>query len=175
MGDQPGQGVERDHQGLIFPMELLALVPLAWMIRSDYRERVVRLYPLLFFGILTVAGCCWMYGGWECLVRVASGVCLLLFLMVGVGLYLSVRYGKKTNFKEYLGVGDVLFLFCLTPAFEMREFTLFLIVAFVLTLLWWGFRSFGKEMIRGIPLVSTVGVCYVCYVLYRLIYRLVEL
>lgn len=37
-------------------MELLAFVPLAFMIRSDYKERVIRIYPLLFFGILTVTG-----------------------------------------------------------------------------------------------------------------------
>ena len=45
-------------------MELLAFVPLAFMIRSDYKERVIRIYPLLFFGILTVTGSVWRWG-WE--------------------------------------------------------------------------------------------------------------
>ncbi len=157
-------------------MELVAFVPLAWMIRSDYRERVVRLYPLLFFGIFTVAGSCWIYGWRECLLQVVGGVCVLGFLMAGVLLYFSVRYGRKMNsFKEYMGLGDVLFLLCLTPSFGVREFTLFLLAAFVLTLLWWGFRSREKEIDRGIPLVATVGLCYVCYILYRLIYRWIEL
>ena len=78
-------------------MELLAFIPLAWMIRSDFRERVIRLYPLLFFGVLTVAGSCWMHGGKVCLSRVMGGVGVLLFLMCGVGLYLVVSYGRKAN------------------------------------------------------------------------------
>lgn len=176
MGDQSRQGAERSDQRLDSPMELLAFIPLAWMIRSDFRERVIRLYPLLFFGALTVAGSCWMHGGKVCLSRVMGGVGVLLFLMCGVGLYLVVRYGRKANlFREYLGMGDVLFLLCLTPSFGWREYTSFLVAAFTLTLLWWAIRSCGKEVVRGIPLVSTVGVCYACYVVYRLIYRLMEL
>ena len=55
-------------------MELLAFVPLAFMIRSDYKERVIRIYPLLFFGILTVTGSVWRWGWEECVGYVSWAV-----------------------------------------------------------------------------------------------------
>ena len=76
-------------------MELLAFVPLAFMIRSDYKERVIRIYPLLFFGILTVTGSVWRWGWEESVVRVVGGVGVLAFLMGGVLLYLLLKYRRE--------------------------------------------------------------------------------
>ena len=87
-------------------MELLAFVPLAFMIRSDYKERVIRIYPLLFFGILTVTGSVWRWGWEESVVRVVGGVGVLAFLMGGVLLYLLLKYRRRINpFREYIGTG----------------------------------------------------------------------
>ena len=97
-------------------MELLAFVPLAFMIRSDYKERVIRIYPLLFFGILTVTGSVWRWGWEESVVRVVGGVGVLAFLMGGVLLYLLLKYRRRINpFREYIGTGDGVFLLCLDP------------------------------------------------------------
>ena len=100
-------------------MELLAFVPLAFMICSDYKERVIRIYPLLFFGILTVTGSVWRWGWGECVVRVVGGVGVLAFLTGGVLLYLLLKYRRRINpFREYIGTGDGVFLLCLTPFFN---------------------------------------------------------
>ena len=117
-------------------MELLAFVPLAFMIRSDYKERVIRIYPLLFFGILTVTGSVWRWGWEESVVRVVGGVGVLAFLMGGVLLYLLLKYRRRINpFREYIRTGDGVFLRCLTPAWQLRAFGRFLISAVALTLM----------------------------------------
>ena len=148
-------------------MELLAFVPLAFMIRSDYKERVIRIYPLLFFGILTVTGSVWRWGWEECVVRVVGGVGVLAFLTGGVLLYLLLKYRRRINpFREYIGTGDVVFLLCLTPSFQLIEFVCFLIIAFTLTLMTWTLGLYKNQSKQGIPLVSTVGICYACYLVY---------
>ena len=148
-------------------MELLAFVPLAFMIRSDYKERVIRIYPLLFFGILTVTGSVWRWGWEESVVRVVGGVGVLAFLMGGVLLYLLLKYRRRINpFREYIGTGDGEFLLCLTPSFQLIEFVCFLIIAFTLTLMTWTLGLYKNQSKQGIPLVSTVGVCYACYLVY---------
>ena len=148
-------------------MELLAFVPLAFMIRSDYKERVISIYPLLFFGILTVTGSVWRWGWEESVVRVVGGVGVLAFLMGGVLLYLLLKYRRRINpFREYIGTGDGVFLLCLTPSFQLMEFVRFLIIAFALTLMTWILGLYKNKSKRGIPLVSTVGVCYACYLVY---------
>ena len=148
-------------------MELLAFVPLAFMIRSDYKERVIRIYPLLFFGILTVTGSVWRWGWEECVVRVVGGVGVLAFLTGGVLLYLLLKYRRRINpFREYIGTGDGVFLLCLPPSFLLIEFVCFLIIAFTLTLMTWTLGLYKNQSKQGIPLVSTVGVCYACYLVY---------
>ena len=148
-------------------MELLAFVPLAFMIRSDYKERVIRIYPLLFFGILTVTGSVWRWGWEECVVRVVGGVGVLAFLTGGVLLYLLLKYRRRINpFREYIGTGDAVFLLCLTPSFQLIEFVCFLIIAFTLTLMTWTLGLYKNQSKQGIPLVSTVGICYACYLVY---------
>ena len=148
-------------------MELLAFVPLAFMIRSDYKERVIRIYPLLFFGILTVTGSVWRWGWEECVVRVVGGVGVLAFLTGGVLLYLLLKYRRRINpFREYIGTGDGVFLLCLTRSFQLIEFVCFSIIAFTLTLMTWTLGLHKSQSKQGIPLVSTVGVCYACYLVY---------
>ena len=148
-------------------MELLAFVPLAFMIRSDYKERVIRIYPLLFFGILTVTGSVWRWGWEESVVRVVGGVGVLAFLMGGVLLYLLLKYRRRINpFREYIGTGDGVFLLCLISFFQLIEFVCFLIIAFTLTLMTWTLGLYKNQSKQGIPLVSTVGVCYACYLVY---------
>lgn len=153
-------------------MELLAFFPLVFMIRSDFKERVIGLYPLLIFGILAAGSSGVMYGAEECLLRMVRNGAILLLLVACSILYLSVRYrGGMNPFREYMGSGDLWFLVCLLPSFGMLEYTRFLIVSFLFSLAWWGgYMGWGGK--RGtIPLVSTVGICYVVYLLLRFTFR----
>ena len=104
-------------------MELLAFVPLAFMIRSDYKERVIRIYPLLFFGILTVTGSVWRWGWEECVVRVVGGVGVLAFLTGGVLLYLLLKYRRRIN-KVYRDGGRGVFALS-DPFFSIDRICLF--------------------------------------------------
>ena len=131
------------------------------MIRSDYKERVIRIYPLLFFGILTVTGSVWRWGWEESVVRVVGGVGVLAFLMGGVLLYLLLKYRRRINpFREYIGTGDGVFLLCLTPSFQLIEFVCFLIIAFTLTLMTWTLGLYKNQSKQGIPLVLSCVLFY---------------
>ena len=63
----------------------------------------------------------------------------LLFILVLIGClysYLSIKHKKFIHFfKEYFGLGDLLFLVAITPLFTERNFVLFVITGTLLTLL----------------------------------------
>ena len=114
-----------------------------------------------------MTGSVWRWGWEESVVRVVGGVGVLAFLMGGVLLYLLLKYRRRINpFREYIGTGDGVFLLCLTPSFQLIEFVCFLIIAFTLTLMTWTLGLYKNQSKQGIPLVSTVGVCYACYLVY---------
>ena len=152
-------------------MELLLLLPLILLIRSDFREKQVGILPLLLLGILQWGWVFWEYGGSLLWWRIVLNGSVLLVMGMGVLLYLLVKYGKRTNpLNGFLGSGDIWFLICLLPAFEVKEFVWFLVISFLLTIAgWMVYRLSGKRNDR-IPLVGTVGICYSIYLIYRFIH-----
>lgn len=152
-------------------MELFSFLPLAFMIRSDFRERVVGVLPLIIFGVLVLLSGGIVYGWKESLFHVVGNGIILIFLAVGVILYLSVKYRRGINpLTSYFGQGDVWFLLCLTPVFEVMEYAWFLVLSFSLSMIVSLFTASWRQRQYGIPLVSTVGVCYLFYLLYRFIF-----
>jgi len=108
---------------------IVLLVPLVAMIVSDFRCREVALLWLLGFGACTAAMAVYRYGWFEALLQAGGNVLLLVYLTAGVLLYFSLKERRWVNpLRNYLGLGDTLFLLCLTPLFGVREFLVFLLV-----------------------------------------------
>lgn len=148
-------------------MELLLLWPLFTMIRSDFKERQVRLAVLLLFGAMQWGICVWQVGIMIVLGRMGENLLLLLVWTLGIGIYLRVckSFGKGKS-REYIGKGDLAFIGCLLPVFPLRQFLLFLLVAMSVGLIYW--LSGRKSHRDSIPLVSMLGICYLPILILRL-------
>lgn len=132
----------------------IALVP---MIISDIRTREVNLLWLLLFGVVQL----YFYG----ISNVLFNLCILLIMLLGMYLYLILRYGYKSKITDYFGLGDILFICTLTAAFPIREFTYFLLVGFVVSVICWVLMTNKKT----VPLVSTLGSTYIIWLLIKLL------
>lgn len=147
---------------------LLAFFPLLWMIRSDFRERRIGLAPLLIFGTVVFLLEVWLVDWKVCIFRIVENGLVLMFLAIGIFLYLFMKYRHWVNpLQGAIGEGDICFLFCLMPAFEILEFTWFLVSASSLSLL--ASLLFRGWRERGVPLVTTLGTCYILYTLYKVV------
>lgn len=146
------------------------LIPLIMMIRSDFRQREVNMYCLVCFGLLQFFYVYWLFGVYEVLKRGIINLGILLFLGLGIVLYLKVRRVRWVRVvHDYIGLGDILFFIFLIPVFKELEFIRFLLVSFIFSLIWWGVYSLRTEVLT-IPLVSTVGICYVVLVVFRFLF-----
>jgi len=146
---------------------LFSFIPLGIMIGSDFRTRNVGAIWLLLFAILLVVAVCASLGGAAFAGRLKTNLLFLLFLYLALGFYVCViRRRAFASFFRAIGLGDLLFLPVLSLFFELRDFVLFLTVAFALSLLGHGLvRMFRKtEKNATIPLIATVGVCFMIYV-----------
>ncbi|MCR9013204.1 hypothetical protein [Gabonibacter chumensis] len=151
-------------------MEFLLTIPLMLLIRSDFKRRVVSVYTLLVFGSLQFIVVLMKEGIYETVIRTGINSVVLLFLGIGVCLYLLLKYGPVAfATRRFIGSGDIVFLFFLTPAFAGLEFPKFLVISFLLTLVGWGVCCKRKRELT-IPLVATVGICYLIRILIRFLF-----
>ena len=151
-------------------MELLLTIPLMLLIRSDFKKRVVSVYTLLVFGCLQFIVVSKVTGIHETVVRIGINSVVLLFLGLGVVLYVLLKYGRVAfATRRFIGSGDTVFLFFLTPAFGWSEFPKFLVVSFLISLIGWLVYC-GRKRESTIPLVATVGICYLFLLLIRFLF-----
>lgn len=145
-------------------------VPLLFLIVSDYRERRVGVGWLLVF-----VGMQWGCAFWQAGVEVVMfRGCVNGGLLMGMGMcvagYLSCRQRRWVNpLRGYVGAGDVLFLGGFVPVFSPREFVCFLTVSFAVSLGYWGVRQLRRGEKETVPLVSTVGGCYLLCLFYQVL------
>lgn len=146
-------------------MELLLLAPLLFMIYWDFRHRNILLWHILLFGMIQIAVCIYKYGIVTTEWNVVINISILLIIGIVVGIYSAFRFKEKNR---PIGMGDILFLFFLTPFFDYRTFLYFLIISFSLTLVGWAIWHYlFKKTSDNIPLVSGVGICYAVLLIYQ--------
>ena len=150
---------------------LISFIPLGVLSVSDFRKRRISVYWLLVFAgsAFFSAG---VYLGWETFIaRLAVNFIFLagLYLVLAGYVYLF-RRRVFHSFSGTIGLGDLLFLPLLSPFFELYGFVLFLTAAFASSLLGYGIvRLAGKtKKSTTVPLVGTVGICFMFYMLGRL-------
>lgn len=90
----------------------------------------------------------------------------LLFLLLGLTLYLSVKEQRLVNItKGYFATGDILFLIAIIPLFSFNWFVLFFTVGTLLTLVFHLIASMIKTQ-KTIPYagyLAIVGIVYVTF------------
>jgi heme/copper-type cytochrome/quinol oxidase subunit 4 len=142
--------------------ELLLLLPLLWLMYEDLTRRRVLLWVLLLFGVMQVA-LSLLYMGVEATVwRMLPNILILLIIGGTICLYALLR---RLPVRELMGMGDILFLFFLTPAIEPRIFLLYLIAACLLTLFGWFicYRLLRRQCKGGIPFITGLGAAYLLF------------
>ena len=137
----------------------MLLVPIGVLAAGDFRRREVEVVWLAVFAAMALGVALWGDGWRETLVNVAFNVLLLLYLAVGIVVYVRIRRGKWMNpLKEYVGSGDLIFLAGAAPLFDLRGYLLFLIGASVFSLVWMAVARAAGGAARTIPFVATMGI-----------------
>jgi hypothetical protein len=146
-------------------MELLILFSLFPMIVWDFRCRRVLLWHLLLFGVLQLVLSTYRLGWAVVSQNLIINVLALSVIGIALWLYIRIRFGRKT----VIGMGDIIFIFLLSPYFSCREFMYFLIISSLLTLIVWMICRYIhiEEKNNEIPLISAFGICYFILLIYQ--------
>lgn len=134
-------------------------INLAAMVISDFRKRVINAYLLAVFALLVIYSVYANEGIYLLKTRILWNVAFLLYMFSVMIAYLWLT---KRQISESIGIGDILFIFTIAPLFELREFIIFLILAFVATLIFYALLS-RYYPAKTIPLVSGVGISFIVY------------
>ena len=140
---------------------------LAAMIRSDFLRRGIGTVWLVLFGVCHLSYALMLAGGKT----VAASVALNL---VVVGLMFSFLKGYAGFIRRssvpsgtMVGKGDWWFLGTLAPGFAPEEYVRFLTLSFALTWVGWKRYAVFRPRTSTVPLVGTVGICFLFYVFIR--------
>ncbi len=140
-------------------------VPLGVLIVSDWRRRCISVAWLAITAGVSFVSALLCFGGTLVAARLATNLPFLALLYGGLWFYLRLVRRRE----RAIGLGDLLFLPLLTPFFDLYGFVLFLTGSFGVSLLGYGFVfSMTKQKTRSVPLVSTVGSCFLIYLTVRL-------
>lgn len=134
-------------------------INLVAMVISDFRKRVINAYSLAVFALLVIYSVYTNEGIYFLKMRMLWNVAFLMYMSFVVVTYLWLT---KRQIFESIGTGDILFIFTLTPLFELREFIIFLTLAFAGTLIIYMFITLYYQT-KTIPLVSGVGISLIIY------------
>lgn len=135
---------------------LVPILPLIPMIVSDYRRYKIKVRWLILFGI-----CVLIFVPVQFPDVLGN---LLLILMLVVHFYIFLRL-RRIKISEGTSLGDLLFAVCLTPCFDIRAFTWFLISGGMVSIGWWLLFRHKKY----VPVVSVFGVCFISAMIIRII------
>lgn len=134
-------------------------INLAAMVISDFRRRVINTYLLAIFALLVIYSVYINEGVYLLKTRILWNGTFLLYMFSVMSVYLWLT---KRPISKSIGIGDIMFIFTITPLFEFREFIIFLVLAFAATLIFHALFSMYNPT-RTIPLVSGVGISFIVY------------
>lgn len=143
-------------------MELLPLIPLSFLVYTDYKEKMISIFPLLSFIAIQIFLAVWLFGINILIERVLFNLFILLMLSFGVYIYCKLR---RLKVFEMTGLGDILFIIGLAPMFDTKKFLIFLIISLLISLLYW-LANFVLRKDNIVPLVTTIGFSYGIYLIF---------
>jgi hypothetical protein len=127
-----------------------------------YQDMKFRTIHWLIIPLLFILGSVYRYPfEWTDILYNTVFIGVLLFSMV---LYVSLKNRQFINVtKNYFGWGDILFLFAITPYFELREFMLVVIVGTVFTLILSLLFTALKKPLKTIPFAGFFSLFLMLY------------
>lgn len=129
---------------------------------QDVRFRGVHwaLFPLILTGAIAL--------NWENLngETMALNLGFLLVLLLGLTLYLSLKFGEFVNITNgFFSVGDILFLIAMIPLFSFHWYILFFTIGTMLTLVFHVIATVFKQQ-DSVPYagyMALVGIAYATF------------
>lgn len=143
-------------------MLLLLVLGFVIIIIQDFRERAISWWtvPWVF---LCGAYSAWSNELWEPWFLGFNSLFVGIQLL-GVSLYFSIKHRAWTNItQQYLGLGDVLFFFALTPLFAPVHFCCFFVGSLLVILLGAGIYHLLIKNIKTIPLAGAMSISWLAY------------
>lgn len=143
---------------------LLSMIPLGFMVVSDIKMRHIRLIWLILFGVMILTAAIFTFGTTNVFGNAAANLVFLALLYLFIWFYTAVIRRRAIGSPSgAIGSGDMLFLAVLVPFFDIKGFVGFLTASFILSLTGYYILRAGNKNIMTIPLVSTVGTCFIIY------------
>lgn len=146
---------------------MLILLPfitiLVLCVYQDVRYRGIHwfVFPLVLAGALMQ--------NWSefDLIVLAYNIGFVVFLLLGLTLYLSLKEGKLINITNgYFSVGDILFLLALTPLFSIQWFVIFFTFGTIATLIFHLIASMIKPQ-KTIPYAGYMAIVCIGYLVFH--------
>lgn len=149
--------------------DLILLIPLVVLTISDIRHREVSVLWLAVFMAATVTVSLYVNGLGQSLQNTVFNLLILLYMTLGIAIYLRVRYKKWISpFNEHIGWGDIVFFGAVSPLFDTQGYIILLVVSSMA-----GFLAgvIIKHMMSDkavtIPMISVVGIVLSTYLIYK--------
>ena len=142
---------------------LLLIAMLVLCFYQDVRYRGIHwlAFPFILAGALAL--------NWNelDLIALVYNVGFLLFLLLGLTLYLTLKERKLVNITEgYFSWGDILFLLAITPLFSVQWFVIFFTFGTILTLFFHLIASMIKPQ-KTIPYAGYLAVVCIGYLAFQ--------
>jgi hypothetical protein len=151
----------------------LAAIPLFVMAVEDYKKREIHVLWLALFVIFVIANCTLKQSCITILSNMFYNSLILCLLLASIIIWLSIRKREFINpFIQHLGWGDVVFLWALTPVFNLRSYLIYLIVSSSISIIYWvvynKFIQKRHNRYSSIPLVTMAGITYFTYLIFNI-------
>lgn len=139
------------------------------MIVTDFRRRKIDLLWLVLLCICSVFAAIALYGLRSFFINTVFNIAVLIYMLLGVILYVYIKHRQISFVKHYAGMGDVLFFAVLTPIFEFRNFIYFLIASCMAGLLWWLATYIISSKKRTVPFVGISGCIFSFHIILNIL------
>jgi Flp pilus assembly protein protease CpaA len=152
---------------------LLTAIPLFVMAIEDYRKREIHVLWLALFVIFVIVNCALEQSCITILSNMFYNSLILCLLLASICIWLYIRKREFVNpFIRHLGWGDIIFLWALTPVFNLRGYLIYLIVSSSISIIYWVVynKLIQKRHNRysTIPLVTMAGITYFTYLIFNI-------
>jgi hypothetical protein len=134
------------------------------MITDFYHRKIILLW-LVLFGACNIVAAIVLYGLKTFGLNVLFNIAVLIYMFLGVTLYVYIKTRKISLLKHYTGAGDVLFFIALIPIFEFYYFIYFLIASCLAGLFWWIIVYVFSNKKRTVPFVGVSGCILLLYII----------
>jgi hypothetical protein len=148
---------------MVTALVIIMSVSCAFITIQDFRHRTVTwlFFPLLFLSNL---GLGWLHEGFSsCFAAILINLLVTSAQFLLVSLYFFLRYKTFRIIGKMVGLGDVLFILAIIPAFQPGGFIVFLLLSMFISMIGFGFYILVKpDLDRNyrIPLAGTMSLFF---------------